>query len=212
MSVINNNIVLSILIPSIPERIEKFTELKREVMRQINYIAEVHFTLGNVQLVYEVSKTFADGGPSIGKKRQMLVERALGKYLCFLDDDETIAPNYVETLLRLCYNANPDVLCFRSVAKMDNYWTVIDMSLRNKFNNQATPDNVVKRLPWHICPVKSELAKQEIFADSNYGEDWQWFERVLKRCKSEMKSNSIIHQYNHSNKTSRADNVTTAVG
>lgn len=210
MSAKNN--VLSILIPSIPERIEKFTGLKREIMTQINYIYEVHPALGSVQVVTNLSKSFKDGGPSIGRKRQTLIERASGKYLCFLDDDESVAPNYVETILRLIYDDDPDVVCFRSIAKMDNFWTIIDMSLKNKENEQATPDNIVNRLPWHICPVRSEFAKKEIFNDSNYGEDWQWFERVLKLCKMEVKSNAVIHQYNHSNKHSMADNVTTSIG
>lgn len=210
MSAKNN--ILSILIPSIPERIEKFTGLKREIMKQVNFINEVHPTLGSVELLYDVTKTFSDGGPSIGRKRQGLIERASGKYLCFLDDDESVAPNYIETLLRLIYDDDPDVVCFRSIAKMDNYWTIIDMSLRHKGNAQASPTNFVKRLPWHICPVRTAYAKKEIFNDSNYGEDWQWFERVLKLCKMEVKTNAVIHQYNHSNKHSRADNVTTSVG
>ena len=45
------------------------------------------------------------------------------------------------------------------------------------------------------------------FPDTNYGEDWAWFERVLIDCQSEAKSEAVLHQYNHSSKTSEADKI-----
>ena len=207
-----NRFVISILIPTIPERWQKFETLTKEIKRQIKETFNVHPTLGTCEINSLSTPKFTDGGLSIGEKRQKLIEAARGKYLCFLDDDESVSPNYVETLLRLVYADDPDVVTFRSIAKMDNFWTVVDMSLQYKRNQQATPNDIVRRPPWHICPVRSEFAKQEVFNKSNYGEDWDWFKRVLKKCKKEIKSKAVIHQYNHSVKSSRADNVTTSVG
>lgn len=166
--------------------------------------------LGLVEFLIDDDRRFLDGGLSIGKKRQKLVEMASGKYLCFLDDDEIIAPNYLETLVRLC-NEDKDVCTFRNLTKLDNFWTVVDMSLSHTENEQATPNAIVKRRPWHICPVRSEFAKRYEFEDSNYGEDWQWFERVLSHCQTEAKTDAIIHQYNHSKITSEADKITNYV-
>lgn len=211
MSAINKYFKLSILIPTIPERAEQFNSLYEEVKRQVRICDEVHPTLGIVEVSFLLTKTYKNGGPSIGFKRDKLVQSAKGEYICFLDDDESIAPNYVETLLRLMYNCTPSVCTFRSIAKMDNFWTVIDMGLENTENEQAIPDGIVRRPPWHICPVRHDIAQSESFQDSNYGEDWTWFEKVLKKCKTESKSNYIIHQYNHSNANSQADNVTTAM-
>lgn len=191
--------------PTIPKRVQIAFELQKEVIRQIKNCYKVHPSLGCVEIVTDPRKEFNYGGPSIGKKREDLVYQALGKYLCFLDDDENIAPNYIETLLRLT-NENVDVCCFRNISKFDNYWCVVDLSLHNP-NEQTRVEDMVLRKPWHICPVKSEYAKQYTFQNINYGEDWLWFENVLAHCKSEAKTNSIIHQYNHSSKTSEADRI-----
>ena len=131
-------------------------------------------------------------------------------YVCFLDDDESIAPNYVETLLRLIFE-RPDIGTFSSIGKMENFWCVVVMRLKNPDNQQAFP-GIVQRRPWHVCPVRREIALRHKFPDSNYGEDWVWFDRVLTECTVENNTPAIIHQYNHSIKVSEADNVTTSIG
>lgn len=198
-------IILSILIPSIPEHFDMLENLTDKLHRQIIELNTTHPTLGEVEVLIDNSLRFLDGGLSIGKKREKLVRRSNGKYLCFLDVDDMPAPNYVETLVRLCQHG-PDVVTFRNLTKTDSYWTVIDMSL--EFNNEeATPDGIVKRSPWHICPVRSEFAKLYEFKDINYGEDWEWFSKVLTHCKTEAKTNQILHCYNHSSTKSESDKI-----
>jgi hypothetical protein len=198
--------VLSILIPTIPERVEMFTRVFNEVHRQIQYCHTVHPSLGSVEVLVDDSKKFLDGGLSIGKKREALVQRASGKYLCFLDDDERISPNYLETILRLCqYGA--DVVTFRNFSRLENFWMLVDMSLKYHTNDQASPDFMIRRRAWHICPVRSIFAKLYSFPDTNYSEDWEWFEKVLKHCTTEAKTDAILHEYHHG-KHSQADKIT----
>jgi len=173
-----------------------FTSLFNELHSQVHYIESVHPSLGNVQILVDDSKRFLDGGLSIGKKREALVRRAEGRYLCFLDDDDSIAKNYLETILRLCQQ-DADVITFRNFSRLASYWMVVDMSLNHEVNEEATPDAMVCRRPWHTCPVKSVYAKIHQFSDTNYGEDWEWFEQVLKHCQTEAKTNAIIHEYHH---------------
>lgn len=196
--------ILSILIPTIPARGEQFTKLFNEVHKQVSYMDSVHPTLGYIEVLVDDSARFLEGGLSIGKKREALVKRATGKYLCFLDDDDSIAPNYIETLTRLCQE-NKDVCTFRNISKLDNFWMVVDMSLGRE-NQQAEP-GIIYRAPWHICPVKSIYAKRYEFHDINYGEDWGWFEQVLKHCETEAKTSAILHQYNYSSKKSESDKI-----
>lgn len=204
-----DSLVLSILMPTIPERREMFSNLRTELGRQIIRVRLVHPVLGRVEVLYDHRPKYKDGGPSIGEKRQSLLDRAEGEYVCFLDDDERIAPNYVEELLRLCWE-KPDVGTFSSISKLENFWCVVVMSIKHTENQQAFP-GIVLRKPWHICPVRRDLALRVRFNDSNYGEDWVWFEEVLKYCKNEKNTSAIIHQYNHSLSVSQADNVTTAI-
>lgn len=198
--------ILSILMATTPDRNEMFTKLYNEVHRQISYMDTVHSTLGKIEVLVDDSKRFLEGGLSIGKKREALLKRAEGKYICYLDSDESIAPNYVETLVRLC-QFNADVCTFRNISKFDTYWCIVDMSLKYS-NDQASPDFIVRRKPWHINPVRSSFAKLYPFEDISYGEDFNWMEKVLTHCTTEAKSESIIHQYNHSKHTSEADKIT----
>lgn len=198
-------IILSILIPSIPSRESKLYALKKEIQRQCNEVYRRHDQLGNIQVVIDKSASFLNGGLSIGKKRTSLVQKAEGEYLCFLDDDESIAPNYIETLLRLCCTW-PDVVTFRALVKLKDAWGIIDMNIDHKENEQFTPDRTMKRPPWHMCPVRSCFAKLYDFEDINNAEDFRWFEKVLSHCKTEAHTDRIIFQYNHGDH-SEADRI-----
>lgn len=197
--------MLNILIPSIPERSKLLNLLVAKLQEQIDYCYKYHKELGDVHLIVDNSKRFLDGGLSIGEKRDSLLNRSFSEYICFLDDDDNIAPNYVETLLRLC-NEGKDVCTFKSLFMCDGYWTIIDMGLNND-NQQATPDSEVKRNVWHVCPIKRDIAINYSFSDLNHNEDWTWMEQVLKDIKTEAKSNKIIHNYNHYKSVSEADKI-----
>lgn len=189
-------ILLSILIPTIPERVIQFTNLYNELMRQKTEFDTFHSTLGSVEICVNSDKRFLDGGLSIGKKRESLVMTAQGKYLCFLDDDESVSPDYLEILMRLC-TKDKDVCTFKAFVKMGNFWGLVDMALSQKDNEQLNPDKVTRRPPWHICPVRSEFAKRFQFEDINSAEDFEWMEMVLSLCQTEAKTERIIFQYNH---------------
>lgn len=198
-------ILLSILICTIPERKERFDKLLNELMRQKEIFDTYHNTIGRVEILANKDKRFLDGGLSIGKKRQALVQDAEGKYLCFLDDDEDISPDYLETLMRLC-NMDADVVTFRAMVKLSNFWALVDMQLVHKFNDQASPDYTVRRCAWHMCPIKSVYAKMFQFADINNAEDYIWMEQVTACCSTEAHTNRILYQYNHG-EHSEADKI-----
>lgn len=189
-------IQLSILIPTVPERAEKLKALNTELYDQATRTIAVHEMLGQVEVLKDDRLLFMNGGPSIGAKRDALVKRASGKYLVFLDDDEEVSPNYIETLLRLCLQ-DQDICTFRAMAKLQNFWALIDMRLMYKVNDQISPDYTVRRPPWHICPVRSVYAKSFEFKDINNAEDFEWMERVLSCCTSEAHTDQILFCYHH---------------
>lgn len=199
------NVKLSVLIPTIPKRGSMFNLLFGQLVLQGASLTPYDKSLP-VEIVVDGSDSYMDGGPSIGAKRDSLVQRAQGEYLLFLDDDEGISGNYLEVILQLC-ETGADVCTFRSIAKLEQYWTVIDMSLLHEENEQASPDRIVKRRPWHINAIRSDIAKQFRFEDINYGEDWKWMEQVLTKCYKEAHTDAIIHEYRHG-KHSEADKIT----
>lgn len=197
-------LMLSVLIPSIPDREEMLSALLAKVAVQIRYCQKTHPSLGDFEILIDDSNGFLEGGPTIGGKRQGLLESAKGLYVCFLDDDEDISPDYLETLLRLCAQ-DRDVCTFRSFVKVKDFWSLVDMRLGNP-NEQLTGDKIVKRSPWHVCPVRKTFAEKYKFPETNYGEDFNWFGKVLTHCFNEAHTDRIIHNYNHGDH-SQADKI-----
>lgn len=198
--------ILSILIPTIPDRREKLKLLLGELYKQIGALVVNHSLLGLVEVLVDDRPKFLDGGPSIGQKRQDLVQRATGKFSALLDDDEWIAPNYIETFVRACHEGK-DIVTFNCLFKNDTYWTLINMSLQNETNEEANPNGIIKRRPWHVCPVLSEIAKSEQYDNINHNEDWSYMEKILPKIQTEYHINMILTQYNHSEEGSEADKI-----
>lgn len=198
--------ILSLLIPAIPERANQLIGLLNKLDKQLADYYDNHSILGMVEIIVDDSRRFLDGGPSIGAKRDSLVQRAIGKYLCFMDDDDDIAPNYLEQLIRLCNN-DPDIVTFRCFFTNDYYWTLLNMSIINKVNEEANPNGIIQRTPWHICPVRAEYAKRETFSDISHNEDWEWISKVMQYVKTEAHTDMILTRYNHSEKDSEADKI-----
>jgi len=196
---------LSILIPTIPERANKLNALVSNLNLQIDILNNIHPSLGVVQILIDDSKKFIEGGVTVGEKRNSLVQKAKGDYVCFLDDDDQVPNNYIEELIRATYK-NTDIITFKSLFKCDTYWGIADMSIQNK-NAEATPLNQFKRNAWHVCPVRRTIAQKYKFPFKNNAEDWQWMEQVLSEVKSECKIDMILHQYNHSHLTSAVDEI-----
>jgi glycosyltransferase involved in cell wall biosynthesis len=200
-----DKIILSILVPTIPEREHQCARLVTFLNQQIQKVRKGHSTLGDVEVIIDNDKKYIYGGKSVGIKRNDLVKKAQGKYLCFLDDDDTIPSNYIETLLRMA-QTDADILTFRQIFKCDFYWSVCQFYLGST-NDEATPEGTFMRSPFHVCPVKSEYAKRVEFSDKNNAEDWEWMSKVLNFVKTQENTTVILHQYNHSQIISAVDEI-----
>jgi len=186
---------LSILIPTLPQRKKMFNILRKNLTSQIDFVHSTHPSLGQVEILFDSSKKFLKGGLSVGAKRDALKCRATGEYLVFVDDDDMIAPNYLESILRLM-ESNPDIITFRSLYKSSTYWGIVDMNLNHAENEQMNDSTIVKRQPFHVCPIRTSIAQQHSFPDINNAEDWGWMVKVLADCKTQSHSDQILHQYN----------------
>lgn len=200
-------IILSVLIPTIPERNREFMKLLTELQKQISYMHSTHPDLGLIEVLWDDRPSYLNGGPTIGGKRNELRQRAIGKYQIQLDADDWIAPNYIQILVRMAQE-DKDVLSFNCIFKNDYYWSIINMALSNEENEQATPDKIVKRQIWHVCGIKTEIARKGNYDDAkNSAEDWSFIEMIKPHLHTETHSNMILTQYNHSEANSESDKI-----
>ena len=77
---------LSILIPSVPRRREQLDKLLASLYPQSSAETEI--------LVF-----LDDKKRSLGRKRNDMMAMAQGEYLAFVDDDDRVSQDYVQTLL-----------------------------------------------------------------------------------------------------------------
>jgi glycosyltransferase involved in cell wall biosynthesis len=193
--------LLSILTPSVPNRIENnLKSLMEKVKNQI----EQHGYQKKVEHLICIDNRIR----TIGRKRDNLVQMALGKYVAFVDDDDDIAENYVFELINAIEN-NPDVdvITFKQNCFIENYPKSLVVFGLNYEGQPYMPNARFTRKPYHVCAWKRDLAKNYHFPSMNYGEDYMWVCRLWEVAKTEHFIDKILHAYVHSNATSVANDA-----
>lgn len=187
-------IPLTILIPSIPERIEHLTYLLGEIYSQ------------DEKQQCEVIVLMDNCKRSIGKKRTDLLQLAQGKYLTMLDDDDDIAEDFIPVILEAIKD-NSDVITFKQDASINGEPFTVSFGLKNE-NEEAHKEGEVfadiTRKAWHCCVWKREVVKGCFFSDTNYGEDAIFSDNACKNAISETHIDKVMHFYNFNSETTRA--------
>ncbi len=191
------NPLFSILIPAVPSRIARLTAL---------------FTLLESQVgdrPVEILSLLDNKKRSIGFKRDALVQSARGKYLAFVDDDDTVADDYVSSIVHQI-ESTPDV----DVIVFDQGVTIngenqFKVTHGLELNNEGVhkKDGLwqdINRRPWHHNVWKTEIAQKHRFTDISYGEDWEWCKRVLKDVTTESRIDKMLHFYRFDEKVTEA--------
>lgn len=192
-------ILLSILIPSIPSRYLKAMKLFNFLQAQTEMLSPYNNTIPVEILLFTDNKK-----RSIGQKRDALVQSAKGKYLTFVDDDDSVNEDYVYEIIKAIKEGKgEDVIVFRQQATIDGVKGIIDFDIKNE-NKEFNCLGITKRKPFHVCAWKSSIAKEHRFADINFGEDWHWCKRVLHNVHTQKKINKVLHYYIYDSKITEA--------
>lgn len=180
-------IYLSVLIPSIPERMEALGVLLGKLESQTNnldddYQVEVISLIDNKKI-------------SIGSKRERLKNMASGKYFCFVDDDDDITEDYIRELLPVCVDEDVDVITFDTLASIDGKEGRIHASMNNQKNNQFIPGKITYRKPSHVNAWLTSKFKQYQFSDSMYGEDFDFCNQCYPHIHTGYRIDKVLHHY-----------------
>lgn len=190
--------VLSILIPAIPERMSLLQGLLDVLTPQIEGKP--------VELLVVLDNKMRP----LGEKRNLMMAAAQGTWLAHLDDDDGVAPDYVDSILEALENApETDVLTFNSRAdlgdgmpftvhcglKHENEQTNITKKTVEGKETEVRED--IKRAPWHWCVWRTEIARQGKFPVEFMGEDWVWLQQVIPLCQTETNLPKVLHFYYH---------------
>ncbi len=131
---------------------------------------------------------------TVGAKRQRLLERACGEYVCFVDDDDWVAYDFVSRLVQACWKQ-----C--DCASLVGVYTVNGENPRRfehslKYDRwEERADGLLVRTPNHLSLVRRELALKAGFVSQNVGEDHLYSDALKPFLKSEADTGEVPLYY-----------------
>jgi len=184
---ISHEILLSVLIATMPSRKDMFTYLTTKLLSQVSQANQ-----SSVEIIYDDRM-----GINIGEKRNQMLQRANGLFSVFIDDDDDISFNYIELILSAIQsNPSADAIgmkgCISFNGSSERKWVI---SIECKTWHEE--NNVYYRTPNHISPVKTKLAKMIGFPSTTHGEDYEYSMGLLPHIKSEVFIDSEIYHYKY---------------
>lgn len=193
----NNNIKLSILICSIEneERQENLKKIIHELNNQIckNYAENI------VEILVEKD----NGLISVGEKRNILIGKANGEYICFIDDDDFISDNYLNLILQ---HLDKDILMIR-ISHFINGIKSKSIQTSLYIDYLETGEFIFRANHFHLCPVKRDIANWIKFPQINFAEDLDYSQRLISSINTYDIIEEEIYIYNDNLEKSLTRNV-----
>jgi glycosyltransferase involved in cell wall biosynthesis len=172
-------ILLSILIATITGREPSFAALLEHLSAQCRRLGRLGAgdTPDTVEILWEKDNKQI----SIGAKRQRLLERARGRFVVFVDDDDWVSDRYVE---RICaaIEAHPEIDCIGLIGEHTTDGAGPESFVgRLRYQEWAEDRDGYRyvRSPYHKTPVAREAALRAGFGDERFGEDQRFSRRLL---------------------------------
>lgn len=193
-----NPIIWSILIPSLEARSEQFESILKKLQDQVtNCGLEDSIEI----LCFVDNKEF-----SIGLKRNALLAESLGKYICFVDDDDDVSDAYIETIYKKLLK-DPD--CVKLVGHyFENNKFIKPFIHSIQYNKMFDDKRNFYRPPNHLSPIRKSIACQFAFPEVNMSEDSAWAMQICrsKELKKEASTKEPLYFYNYIKPDRRIEN------
>lgn len=177
----------AILVPTLGERRALFERLMAAVLPQLEpYDGRVL-----------VHAWLSDGMPPLPEIRQHLIARAGTDYVSFVDDDDLVAPYYVDEVVR-ALSQRPDYVGLQVQCYSDGVPTAIAHHSLAHGHWLNLADRYIRDIS-HLNPVRRDLALRADFRRVRRGqpEDRAWADQMrAQRClKTEVVVDRIMYHY-----------------
>lgn len=181
--------LFSILIPTIESRKVQFHRLHHKLSQQIQENA----LESTVEIVW-----FLDNKEhSVGYKRNQLIAWAKGTFVAFVDDDDEVSDDYVQLICQ-AIQTHPAIDCIGMKG-------IITFAGKNprlfvhsvRYKDYFTRDGTYCRPPYHLNPIRRDIACRYRFEDVSYSEDIDWAMRICQEqvLREEYFIDKVIYYY-----------------
>lgn len=203
MPVPASEIKFSVLMLSIPERIESMKSAVQHLQEQAD-------ATGQPKSV-EILVMLDNRSKSISEKRNDLLMAARGKYIAFLDDDDAVSKDYMGKILKaIDENDGVDCITFNQWCSLDGEPMDVEFGIGNPHGQLWRDEDGflgdIKRPPYHMCLWRRDIAITEDFhavygANGQSTEDIDWLMRLYPKIQTEHHIDDALHGYIYNSKT-----------
>jgi len=143
----------------------------------------------------------------LGEKRNMIVNMAIGEYITFVDDDDRLSDNYIQTLVNTIDN-NKDVDCITFIVDVSiNKGMYIPCYYSKDYLKDFNEPKAYRRIPNHICCVKTNIAKKTPYQNILRGEDAAYAKDLLPKLNTEVMIDEVLYYYDFNIETTETQQI-----
>jgi|APGre2960657404_1045060.scaffolds.fasta_scaffold32249_3 hypothetical protein len=118
---------------------------------------------------------------TIGAKRNAAVDLVETEYMAFIDDDDVVSMNYVDSILAML-EARPDAVGIKGQYSEGNYAPVNFINTLG-YAWEVKPRRIKGKMTYlrpvnHLNPIKTEIARQYPYPEINHAEDMDYANRM----------------------------------
>jgi glycosyltransferase involved in cell wall biosynthesis len=143
----------------------------------------------------EILSQVDNGEMAIGAKRNRLLHRVKGDYICFVDDDDEVPDNYISLILNAIADGYPDVCGLKGLLIRSHQRQARTFIHSIKYDHWFEEDGIYYRCPNHLNPVKRKLALQVGFPEKDFGEDQDYSMKLFPLLQTEYMIDETLYYY-----------------
>lgn len=184
--------LLSILIPSTPDRDKDVEYLRCVINKQLDSICGGHDAV-------EIIEIRDNKEMVLGDKRNLLYQKANGLYSVQWDSDDDMHPNAIELILE-ALNELPDCVTYEEYVNLDGVEYISNFS--NEYSGWEGDGSRIlydgfhfHRTPFYKCVIRTEICKSIPIPSLRFGEDAAWSSLIKPLLKREVHIQKQIYKY-----------------